>query len=69
MHNVDCYGYNTLLLKRGGFNKAASWGELLGCANAGQVAIVNEPVTGLLELFGLALQPKQAAKLTETLSC
>jgi len=50
VHNVDSFGYNTNVIKKGIPYKTESWGWLLDKKYAGKVGIVNAPTIGLFDL-------------------
>lgn len=50
VHNVDSFGYNANVVKRGIPYETESWGWLLDPQWAGRIAIVNEPTIGLFDL-------------------
>ena len=57
VHNVDSFGYNTNVIKKGIPYETESWGWLLDEAYSGKVGIVNAPTIGLFDLV-LAAQTK-----------
>jgi len=57
VHNVDSFGYNTNVIKKGIPYETESWGWLLDEKYRGRVGIVNAPTIGLFDL-ALAAQAK-----------
>lgn len=57
VHNVDSFGYNSNVIKKGIPYETESWGWLLDEKHAGKVAIVNAPTIGLFDL-ALAAQAR-----------
>lgn len=49
VHNVDSYGYNTNIIKKGIPYETESWGWLLDPAHKGKVALVNAPTIGIFD--------------------
>ncbi|MBF7074538.1 extracellular solute-binding protein [Glaciecola sp. MH2013] len=64
VHNVDSFGYNTSVIKKGIPYETESWGWLLDEAYRGKVAIVNAPTIGLFDL-ALAAQAKGLASFAD----
>jgi putative spermidine/putrescine transport system substrate-binding protein len=50
VHNVDSFGYNTSIIKKGIPYETESWGWLLNEEYRGKVGIVNAPTIGLFDL-------------------
>ncbi|MBV1880114.1 MAG: extracellular solute-binding protein [Pseudomonadales bacterium] len=61
VHNVDSFGYNSNVIKRGIPYETESWGWLLNEKYSGKVGIVNAPTIGLFDL-ALAAQSLGLAK-------
>lgn len=61
VHNVDSFGYNTNVIKKGVPYKTESWAWLLDEKNRGKVALVNAPTIGL---FDAALAAQGAGLMT-----
>jgi len=57
VHNVDSFGYNSNVIKKGIPYETESWGWLLDEKYAGKVSIVNAPTIGLFDL-ALAAQAR-----------
>jgi putative spermidine/putrescine transport system substrate-binding protein len=57
VHNVDSFGYNTDVIKKGIPYETESWGWLLDEKYRGSVGIINAPTIGLFDL-ALAAQAK-----------
>ncbi|MEY4589441.1 MAG: hypothetical protein RL497_1517 [Pseudomonadota bacterium] len=57
VHNVDSFGYNTQVIKKGIPYETESWGWLLDPQYAGKVGIINAPSIGLFDL-ALAVQAR-----------
>lgn len=57
VHNVDSFGYNTSIIKKGIPYETESWGWLLDEKHRGSVGIVNAPTIGLFDL-ALAAQAR-----------
>jgi putative spermidine/putrescine transport system substrate-binding protein len=64
VHNVDSFGYNTNLVKKGEAYKTESWGWLLDPKYSGKVGIVNAPSIGLFDL-ALATQAQGLVKFND----
>ncbi len=64
VHNVDSFGYNTNVIKKGEAYKTESWGWLLDPKHSGKVGIVNAPTIGLFDL-ALATQAQGMAKFND----
>jgi len=50
VHNVDSFGYNTMMIPQGDAYQSESWGWLLDKKFAGKVGIINNPSIGLFDL-------------------
>ncbi len=50
VHNVDSFGYNTNIIKKGIPYETESWGWLLDEKHRGKVGIINAPTIGLFDL-------------------
>lgn len=48
-HGVDCFGYHTLLRERVGIEGPESWGWMLDPRLRGHVALLSDPVLGMIE--------------------
>ena len=57
VHNVDSYGYNTNVIKKGVPYETESWGWLLDPKYSGKVGVVNAPAIGIFDL-ALAAQAR-----------
>lgn len=57
VHNVDSFGYNTNIIKKGIPYETESWGWLLDPQWSGKVGIVNAPTIGIFDL-ALAAQAR-----------
>jgi len=57
VHNVDSFGYNTDVIKKGIPYETESWGWLLDPKYKGKVGIINAPTIGLFDL-ALAVQAR-----------
>ena len=57
VHNVDSFGYNTDIIKKGIPYETESWGWLLDPKYKGKVGIINAPTIGLFDL-ALAVQAR-----------
>ena len=57
VHNVDSFGYNTDIFKKGIPYETESWGWLLDEKHHGRVGTINAPTIGLFDL-ALAAQAK-----------
>jgi putative spermidine/putrescine transport system substrate-binding protein len=64
VHNVDSFGYNTNVIKKGEAYNTESWGWLLDPKYSGKVGIVNAPTIGLFDL-ALATQAQGMAKFND----
>jgi len=64
VHNVDSFGYNTNIIKKGIPYETESWGWLLDPAHTGKVAIVNAPTIGLFDL-ALAAQARNLVQFED----
>jgi len=49
VHNVDSFGYNTNVIKKGKPYETESWSWLLDESNKGKVALVNAPTIGIFD--------------------
>ncbi len=57
VHNVDSFGYNTNVIKKGTPYETESWGWLLDPKYQGKVGIINSPTIGIFDL-ALAAQAR-----------
>ncbi|MEH6346977.1 MAG: extracellular solute-binding protein [Bermanella sp.] len=64
VHNVDSFGYNTNVIKKGLPYETESWGWLLDDKYTGKVGIVNAPTIGLFDLV-LAAQARGLVKFND----
>ncbi len=64
VHNVDSFGYNSAVVKRGVPYETESWGWLLDDTWRGKVALANEPTIGLFDA-ALAVQAKGLMKFQD----
>jgi putative spermidine/putrescine transport system substrate-binding protein len=64
VHNVDSFGYNTNVIKKGTPYKTESWGWLLDPAHKGKVGIVNAPTIGIFDL-ALAAEARGLIKFAD----
>ena len=64
VHNVDSFGYNTNIIKKGIHYETESWGWLLDDRWRGKVGIVNAPTIGIFDL-ALAVQARGLMKFAD----
>lgn len=64
VHNVDSFGYNTMVIPKGEAYKSESWGWLLDERYGGKVGIVNAPTIGLFDL-AMAAQANGLAQFAD----
>jgi len=64
VHNVDSFGYNTSIIKKGVPYETESWGWLLDDRWRGKVGIINAPTIGIFDL-ALAVQANGLMKFAD----
>jgi putative spermidine/putrescine transport system substrate-binding protein len=64
VHNVDSFGYNTNIIKKGVPYETESWGWLLDDRWRGKVGIINAPTIGIFDL-ALAVQARGLMKFVD----